>query len=62
LEELPPGPDGIYRSEVFPGLWLDPAALLRHDGPRVLEVLRQGLATPEHGAFVARLTGPPQQG
>ena len=38
------------------------AALLRHDGPRVLEVLRQGLATPEHGAFVARLTGPPQQG
>ena len=25
--ELPPGPDGIYRSEVFPGLWLDPEAL-----------------------------------
>src|SRR5204863_6735949 len=22
FEDLPPGPDGIYRSEVFPGLWL----------------------------------------
>ena len=25
----PPGPDGIFRSEVFPGLWLDPAGPLR---------------------------------
>src|SRR5262249_29531892 len=53
--DLPPGPDGILRSEVFPGLWLDPAALLRLDSARVTEVLRQGLATPEHAAFVARL-------
>lgn len=53
--ELPPGTDGIYRSEVFPGLWLDPAALLRLDGPRLREVLQQGLASPEHAAFVARL-------
>ena len=29
FEELPPGPDGIFRSEVFPGLWLDPEALYR---------------------------------
>src|SRR5437762_2572336 len=53
--ELQPGADGILRSEVFPGLWLDPAALLRGNRRRVLEVLRQGLATPEHAAFVARL-------
>lgn len=46
---------GIYRSEVFPGLWLDGAALLRRDRPRVLAVLRQGLATPEHAAFVRKL-------
>ena len=59
FEELQRGPDGIYRSEVFPGLWLDPAALLRNDGPRVTEVLRQGLASPEHAAFVARLAAPP---
>lgn len=47
--------DGIWRSEVFPGLWLDGAALLRRDRPRVLTVLRQGLATPEHAAFVRKL-------
>lgn len=55
FEELPPGGDGVYRSEVFPGLWLDAAALLGHDRPRLLEALRQGLATPEHAAFVAHL-------
>jgi hypothetical protein len=54
--ELAPGTDGFYRSEVFPGLWLDPAALLRGDGPRLREVLRQGLATPEHAAFVLKLS------
>jgi Uma2 family endonuclease len=59
FQELVPGPDGILRSEVFPGLWLDPAALLRLDTRRLLEVLRQGLASPEHQAFVARLTGRP---
>jgi Uma2 family endonuclease len=53
--ELPPGDDGIYRSEVFPGLWLDAAALLGHDRARLLEALQRGLATPEHAAFVARL-------
>ncbi|MBI2195123.1 MAG: Uma2 family endonuclease [Planctomycetes bacterium] len=42
---LPPGPHGILRSQVFPGLWLDPAALLRGDMARVLEVLQQGLGS-----------------
>jgi hypothetical protein len=54
-QPLAPGPDGILRSEVFPGLWLDPRALLAADLPRVLAVLQQGLASPEHAAFVARL-------
>jgi Uma2 family endonuclease len=58
FEELAPGPDGILRSQVFPGLWLDPAALLRLDSARLLEVLRQGLATPEHAAWVAQLAAP----
>ncbi|MCI0360572.1 MAG: Uma2 family endonuclease [Planctomycetaceae bacterium] len=47
--------DGYYVSEVFPGLWLEPAALLRGDLARVLAVLQQGLASPEHAAFVMRL-------
>lgn len=57
FEELALDDDGIFRSEVFPGLWLDPAALLQLDAPRIREVLQQGLATPEHAAFVARLGG-----
>ncbi len=55
FRELAPGKDGILRSEVFPGLWLDPEALLRNDKKRVLAVLRQGLASAEHAAFVAKL-------
>jgi Uma2 family endonuclease len=49
--ELQPGADGVLRSEVYPGLWLDPAALLARDSKRLLEVLRQGLASPEHAAW-----------
>jgi Uma2 family endonuclease len=55
FEDLPPGPDGIYRSEVFPGLWLDADALFTEDRRRLIRVLKRGLATPEHRAFVARL-------
>jgi hypothetical protein len=46
------------RSEVFPGLWLDPEALVRGDLARVLAVLQQGIASSEHTAFVARLNPP----
>lgn len=54
--ELVPLPgDGILRSEAFPGLWLDPAALLRSDLATVLGVLGQGLKTPEQADFVGRL-------
>jgi len=52
---LRPGPDGIYRSKVFPGLWLDPDALVTRDLDRLIRVLEQGLASPEHGKFVAKL-------
>lgn len=55
FKELAPGDDGILRSEVFPGLWLDPEALLACNGKRLLAVLRQGLASKEHAAFVAKL-------
>jgi hypothetical protein len=55
FEDLEPGPDGIYRSEVFPGLWLDPAALLAGDTRRLRAMVDLGCATPEHAAFVARL-------
>jgi hypothetical protein len=47
--------EGIFRSEVFPGLWLDAPALLRGDLAAVLACVQRGTATPEHAAFVERL-------
>jgi hypothetical protein len=54
-ERLPLSDDGLYRSAGLPGLWLDPAALMRGDMVRVAQVVQQGAASPEHTAFVARL-------
>ncbi len=49
------GADGLYRSEIFPGLWLDPAALMKNDRQALIRVNQQGVNTPEHAAFVDRL-------
>jgi Uma2 family endonuclease len=54
FEDLHPD-DGIFRSRVFPGLWLDPQALYADDLDRLAEIVEQGLATPQHAAFVAQL-------
>ena len=56
-ELLATGADGLYRSETFAGLWLDPSAMIRGDLAAVLEALRRGVESPEHAAFVARLRG-----
>ena len=55
LIAVPPGDDGLYRSEAFPGLWLDPAAFFRRDSRALIAALERGLASPEHAAFVAEL-------
>jgi Uma2 family endonuclease len=55
LVAIPPGPDGLYRSETFPGLWLDPEGLIAGHRPALRAAVERGLATPEHAAFVARL-------
>jgi Uma2 family endonuclease len=54
-EPLAPDEHGVLRSEVFPGLWLQPAALWAADIAGLLKVLQEGLASPEHAAFVERL-------
>lgn len=51
-ERLKADPEGVLRSGVFPGLWLDTRAMLAGDLERVTEVLRAGLSTPEHAAFI----------
>jgi len=42
---------------VFPGLWLDPIALMKSDTRRLRAAVDLGCAAPEHAAFVARLAG-----
>jgi Uma2 family endonuclease len=53
-QELTPAAGGLLQSAVFPGLWLDPEALLRGDMKEVLAALRRGLDSLEHRAFVAQ--------
>lgn len=48
--------DGIIKSRVFPGLWLDTFALLTGEMTQVLAVLKQGLNSPEHEIFVQQLS------
>lgn len=46
---------GMFKSTVFPGLWLNATALLRLDVRQVMATLQQGLETLEHVAFVRQL-------
>jgi Uma2 family endonuclease len=55
FDRLSPGDDGIFRSETFPGLCLDAAAIILGDLPRVLDVLQTGLGSPPHQEFAQRL-------
>lgn len=57
FDRVSPDADGLLRSKVFPGLWLDPAALATGDMSKVLDVARAGIASPEHEAFARTLIG-----
>jgi Uma2 family endonuclease len=39
FDRLSPGADGVYRSEILPGLWLDTAAILRGDWQAASKVI-----------------------
>ena len=45
----------IWKSRVFPGLWLDGQAMLTADAAKVLATLQKGLRSAEHAAFVKKL-------
>jgi hypothetical protein len=53
--------NGIQHSEVFPGLWLDTAALIRGEMLRVLAVCQEGIASAEHQKFIEGHAGPSRQ-
>ena len=50
--EIPRSADGLLKSSVFPGLWLDSDAPLRGDMKAVLTTLRRGLQSPENATFL----------
>jgi Uma2 family endonuclease len=52
---LSPGRNGLLRSRIFPGLWLDSKALLEGNLQQVLVRLRKGLQSAEHKRFVSQL-------
>ena len=52
--------DGIIRVRTFPGLWIHVDALIRQDLNQLLATLNQGLTTPEHAVFVAKLAAAKQ--
>jgi Uma2 family endonuclease len=47
--------DGVFRSGVFPGLWIDALAVLARNSRKVHQTARKGLRSPEHSAFARRL-------
>lgn len=56
-----PDGQGVYRSAVFPGLWLKAEALIAGDIAAVLGTLQLGIASPEHESFVKQLSGAAQK-
>jgi hypothetical protein len=46
---------GVFKSRLFPGLWVDGDALFAKDGLRLTATLARGLATADHAAFVSHL-------
>ena len=54
-QPMEPDEDGVYRSAVFPGLWLDALAVFQFNSEQFQHVLQAGLQSPEHAAFVEKL-------
>lgn len=53
--EIAPDEHGVMRSNIMPGLWLDPLALMQCNTKRLLELTMQSKESDEHQAFVAKL-------
>jgi Uma2 family endonuclease len=54
-QKLKPDRHGVWKSRVFPGLWLDGPALIARDSARLIGTAQRGLARPEHATFVQAL-------
>jgi Uma2 family endonuclease len=54
-QELQPNADMVLRLRTFPGLWINATALFAGNYQGLMATLQEGLATPDHAAFAARL-------
>lgn len=54
-DPIPVTEDGLLKSISFPGLWLNPAALLAADLAKLFAGVDEGIATEEHQEFVKKL-------
>ncbi|GCL36725.1 MAG: Uma2 family endonuclease [Sphaerospermopsis kisseleviana] len=55
--ELVANEQGIIKSQVFPGLWLNVSALVTRNMSQVMATLQTGLSSGEHQDFVEKLAG-----
>jgi len=55
-QELAADKDGIIRARQFPGLWIHPEPLFELDFRKLMDTLQLGINSPEHAAFVERLS------
>ena len=53
--DIAPDADGLFRSRVFPGLWLNPSALWNNDLPGLAACVQQGAASGAHADFLHTL-------
>jgi len=53
--ELKPRADGVIRSRVYPGLWLDVRSILAGDDKKAVATIEKGIKSAEHKAFVKTL-------
>jgi Uma2 family endonuclease len=51
-----PDVEGVIKSKIMPGLWLDVPSLLSGDMVKVQAILQTGLSSPEHADFVKYLS------
>jgi Uma2 family endonuclease len=53
--KLKPDRHGVWKSRMFPGLWIDAPALVARDSARLIATVQKGLASPEHEAFARQM-------
>lgn len=53
--ELNPARNGVIKSQVFPGLWLDTKAMLAGNWPKILATAKNGIESEEYLGFAAKL-------